>query len=283
MSEINYTNIDRVLSKIHRTLKDTEINEIDVIEWVGEALEEMRVPNSLEQKVKFLEVKNYQARFPVGLHMILQIAKHNSVNIPIKVDLDSGKVDKDGNKLLIPGFSSHTGYNWAYKNWIRSSQYVNNFTPIRLASNTFFNSLVCRERDSPYIKNNYYEEYTIVGTTCKSLRFSFKEGVVALSYLCTPIDCTSGYPLIPDNEFCLRALTYYVKFKLAEYYNWNGREGYANEETKAYQHYKLNVAKFNNYMKMPKTLDDYQDLLEQTHNLIPNHKRYFNFFGNLTR
>ena len=78
MEAINYTSVDRIFSKIGRDLKgEDNIDEIDVIEWIGEALEFLKVQQIQEQGVQFVEVKNNEAYLPKGLQMILQIAKDN--------------------------------------------------------------------------------------------------------------------------------------------------------------------------------------------------------------
>ena len=78
MSEIKFTTIDRVFAKFHRDLKDTDINESDAIEWIGEALDAMKLPQVQEHAVSFIEVKDHHAGLPNGFHMISQIQKSNS-------------------------------------------------------------------------------------------------------------------------------------------------------------------------------------------------------------
>ena len=79
MGKINFTKVDRVLAKVYRDLGETDdLNESDVIEWIGEALEFMKVPKSHTQAVSFVKVEDHHADIPCGLEMILQIAKHNN-------------------------------------------------------------------------------------------------------------------------------------------------------------------------------------------------------------
>ena len=116
----------------------------------------------------------------------------------------------------------------------------------------------------------------------KLLRFNFIEGQVAVSYLRNTVD-SSGYPLIPDNISYITAIVYYIKWKIAEMYEWAGRDGWAAKAEKAEARWGKYAKQAKNFMKMPKTLDQYQNLLEQTHYLIPNHKRYYEYFGNLSK
>lgn len=172
---------------------------------------------------------------------------------------------------------------WEYLPWTNSSVYADSFTPVRLSNNTFFNSVVCRENEEKAIYRNCVDEYTIVGTTEKKLRFSFKTGFVAVSYLSSAVDSDTGYPLIPDNPSVIQAVTAYVKWKLAEWYQWVGRRGYTEIADRSYMLWQHYVKQANNYFKMPKGIDTYQNLLEQTHQLIPRFKRYYGYFGKLGR
>jgi len=300
MSELQYTTVDRIFAKFYRDLKNIEINESDAIEWIGEALDDLKLPQSQEQAVAFIEVKDYQTDLPCNFQMVLQIARNNKWNKErsdkiikdIKKEKEEEKesfsVALDCNGEIIGDYDvayyrPFFDLQWKYGLWTSTNYYKNNFTPVRLASHTFFNTFVCKEKESPYKPKCKYDEYTIIGTTNKKLRFSFKEGQIALSYLKTAIDKRTGYPLVPDNKSAIRAITYFLKFKIAEWYNWNGREGYQQEEKKAFELYQRYVRQFNNYIKMPKSIDDFQDLLEQSHYLIPRHKRYYGFFGNLNK
>ena len=169
---------------------------------------------------------------------------------------------------------------WTYDVWTGSDMYLRNYTPVRLATGTFFNSLVCKEKDeSLYLTCT--DEYTIIGETEKRLRFNFIEGNIAISFMKNSVDKETGYPLIPDNISYITAITYFIKWKIAEMYDWAGREGWSSKAEKAEAKWIKYVKQAKNYMKMPKTLDQFQNMLEQTHYLIPNHKRYYSYFGNL--
>ena len=61
MSVINYVSVDRIFSKINRDLKGTEIPEDDVIEWIGEALDFLKVPQKLVMKT---DKKECQSNLP---------------------------------------------------------------------------------------------------------------------------------------------------------------------------------------------------------------------------
>lgn len=295
MSMLKYVTVDRVFSKINRDLKGTDLNESDIIEWIGEALEFLEVPQILVEDVKFLKVKDYHAEIPDNLHMITQIAKHNHYNTSyskpkcnceptqdvVQKDCDCEDVDICCEDMLSDSCDPEfLNLDWTYDIWTSSRYYKRNYTPVRLATGTFFNSLVCKEKDkSLYLTCS--DEYTIVGDTEKRLRFNFIEGNIAISYLKNSVDKETGYPLIPDQISYITAIVYYIKWKIAEMHDWAGREGWSSKTEKAEAKWLKYVKQAKNYMKMPKTLDEYQNLLEQTHYLIPDHKKYYGFFGNL--
>lgn len=308
MTELRYTTVDRVLSKFHRDLRGTSINESDAIEWIGEALGFLKVQQIQEEAVAFLEVENHETTVPSYFNMVIQIArKKNWVKdekcgvVPKKVleSIDScvHKTacncnndyydDKCKKKSVCDDYNVHVdeeykqdkfNFNWSYKMWRNTEWYKKDFTPVKLSNHTFFNSLVCKESDKD-LYHGCIDEYTIVGTFDKKLRFSFKDGLIALSYLRTAVDEKTGYPLIPDNESYMSAITYYLKWKIAEWYQWNGRDGFQQLPYDLERKWLKYVRQAKNYMKMPKSLDDYQSILEQTYSL-PNLYKYKNFFGN---
>lgn len=293
MSELQFTTVDRIFSKLHREIKGTDLNETDVIEYIGEALDHLKVAQSQEQKVMFIDVKDHHAEIPSGFQMVLQIARDNmygadsddfgSIIISsLAQEEDTG--DCEWCKLLEEeafNYSVQMDLTMGYSFWVKSNVFKERFTPVRLANSTLFNSLVCKEKGMNYMECE--DEYTIVGTECKRLRFSFPEGRIALAYLKTAIDEETGYPLVPDEISHITAITYYVKWKIAEWYQWNRREGFDNITNDNERKWIKYARQAKNGVKMPKSIDDYQDLLEQTHQLIPKHRKYYGFFGNLSR
>lgn len=295
---MQFTTVDRIFSKIHRDLRDTNFNETDVIEWAGEALEFLRVPQIQDEGILFTEVRNFEADLPTGFQMVLQIARNNYWNevddkakagIPCstKQELDHPNLQQPPEVPFIDDDCTEIWYRpwfnmqWQYIPWTTNHYYKNHYTPVKLANNTFFNSLVCKENDQT-IYENCADEYTIVGTTQKKLRFSFKEGYIAMAYIKNAVDPKSGYPLIPDQISFITAITYYIKWKIAEYHSWSGRQGFENQSDRAEARWLKYARQAKNYAKMPKSLDDFESHLRQTHTVIPRMNRYFNYFGNLS-
>ena len=305
MSELQFTSVDRIISKFHRDLRGTDVNESDMIEWIGEALEFLKVQQIQDQSIAFLEVKDFHAEIPKGFQMVLQIARNNDWKeeknlyapceivknltvIPeeecVECDTCKDVLITDCNGFILNGqdivdYRPQFDLKLNYQYWKDSLYYKKQYTSVRLANHTLFNSIVCKEKIDDCI--GCIDEYTIVGTTEKRIRCSFQEGQIAMSYLKNAIDENTGYPLVPDQISYITAISYYIKWKIAEWYSWSGRDGFEQKADKAQQNWTHYVKQAKNWAKMPKSIDDYQDLLEQTHYLIPNHKKYYGFFGNL--
>lgn len=306
MSELQYTSIDRIISKFHRDLRGTNVNESDMVEWIGEALEFLKVSQIQEQSIAFIEVENHHAEIPNGFQMVLQIARNNEwvkenkdkcspENIINEITqnnedcLDCG--DCNDNMLVtdcngyviedgeIVNYIPYFDLKFDYQHWLKNRLYKSKYTPVRLSNHTLYNSIVCKQKVDECI--GCIDEYTIVGTTEKRIRTSFQEGSIAMAYLKNAIDEKTGYPLIPDEISYITAITYYIKWKISEWYQWNGRQGSESMAQDNERKWLKYCRQAKNNAKMPKSIDDFQDLLEQTHYLIPNHKKYYGFFGNL--
>jgi hypothetical protein len=282
---MEYTTVDRIFAKVNRDLDGLERSEADLIEWVGEALDFLKVADSQEEVVAFMEVKDFHADLPCGFQMALQLARNRnwtpdnkSSSCPVTVPVEGEDVVTTTDETYTTSFN----LKWEYQPFIKSSYYASNFSPIRLSNHVFFKSLVCKEgNQSPY--QTCTDEYTIVGTAERRFRFSFQTGQVALSYLKTILDEETGYPMIPDQISYITAITYYLKWKIAEQHQWNGRQGFAGLATDSERKWLKYVQQAKNWSMMPKSLDDYQDLLEMSHRLIPSHRRYYGYFGKLNK
>lgn len=305
-----YVTVDTILSKYLRDFRGNELNEDDAIEWIGEALGHMKMSTLSEEAIAFLEVKNYQVALPNGLHYIIQVAKNNAWTPSEKTTCtpqvivtetlldtpscqncnqyssDAVLLDCNGDLIGEPNIGYYRPYfdlQYEYLGWVHSKSFRTKFTPVRLANHTFFNTLVCQipESQGLYNNSNYLaDEYTVVDD---QLRFSFKEGFVAIAYLRSKVDLETGYPLVPDDESAKAAITYYLGWKIKEREAWNHREGAMQLAQVAEARWLKYIKQFKNKAKMPWGTDEYEDLMEQGNYLLPRNKRYYGFFGKLGR
>jgi hypothetical protein len=307
MKEVTYTTVNRIFSKLSRDLGIDDFSEVDAIEWAGEALEAIDAVTMLEECVEFIEVKNHSIQLPKFTNSIIQIAEHNgddySETTPTAIvesicDITSGAVDPDCGCDTATKYVpvDETGYpifiddvyEWQpyinvqaeYVNWTACDLYKNTWTPVRLADHTFFNSVVCQERDSDLLYSNSKSEYTIVGDS--TLRFSFQEGYVAISYNRQKLD-ENMHPMIPDHFAYVTAVTKYITFMMMQRMWYMGRDGYEKRMLKAEADWQWYCKQAGNRALMPKGIDAYQNMLDQSQYLIPRNFRYNQFFKDLGR
>lgn len=294
---IKYTGIDRVLSKLYRDLGLEEISETDVIEWAGEALEFTNTPTVYEKAVTFLEVKNFRAEIPNGLHSIIQIARNieytgEKIKKVCPIDLclecedicleDEEYICDECNKDICPDEMvneiSYFTYAGQINKLLNSLFYRNKFQHVRLSNHTFFNRLVCPEDPEIYRNISGYDEYGVEGDT---LKFSFPEGQIAISYYKQKIDKETGYPMIPDDVSVVNAITYYITWKFMQRMYFSGREGYAEKMQYAEKQWGWYCKQSVNKSMMPHGVDEHQNLLEERYKMLPDRNAYYKYFGKI--
>lgn len=306
-SKFQYTSVNRIMAKLMREFGLDGINESDVVEWSAEALEFIGAAKQYEEAVAVMEVENYQVNLPSNFHAIIQLAKNNCFckeakertglcpnvmlrNSTVEEDvvnpLDTPKayhpiiLDENGmplNDYELAYYRPYYDINTIYAGWIGSTVYKTCFTPIRLSTQTI-SSLVCEELDMGRKYSNCRDEYTIIQG--KVLRFSFKEGQVAMAYLRQPLD-EDGFPMIPDHVSYTTAITKYVILKACEKEFYSGREGAAQRLQKAESDWQWYCRQAKNKGMAIDTVDEMENLLHQRGYLIPRTSEYNSFFGRL--
>lgn len=287
--------IKSVLGKLRRDIPFS-FEEADAIEWIAEALEAVGAVSQLKERVAFLEVKNHECVVPDNLVYIVQLARnHNYQNNPETACCSTvveetpeiadvpDCVPLDCNGDIIPGtqFAYYRPYfdlQMDYSIAIGTTWYQNNYTPIRLANNSFFSSLVCSFPDAGDLYCPTQDEYTV---DSPYLRFSFKEGFVALAYLTHATD-EEGYPMIPDRREYTEALARYVRWKIFDKMYMEG-EDVERKMDRAERDWHWYCKQAANWAMMPKGVDDYQDLQDMQNYLLPRMYRYYGFFGNMAK
>lgn len=299
-----YTSMDRVFSKLIRDYGE-DWNEGDVIEWTGEALEFMQAVKSYEEAIAFIEVKNHQCSLPSGIHAVIQVARNNhwsgfkkdilcpitvtqsillqnteeQAAIPVALDCEGMPINDYELAYYRPYFDLQA----EYLGWRHSRYYNNGYSPVRLATHTFFNNFVCStEDDNPGItRDSGYDEYTVVDK--KLLRFSFKEGSVAVAYLRQKLDPETGYPMIPDHVTYTTAIVSYIILRLTRKEFNKGREGSAGRLQEAEREWQWYCKQAGNLDMMPHGVDEHQNLLDQRSYILPRVNNYYSYFGKMSR
>lgn len=307
----SYTSIDRIFTQVNR-MKPEGFNEIDIITWTGEALEFMGVTKLYEEAVTYLAVENFQTTLPAWTHNIIQIVRDLDYMKPVdplsicdivkREDEESSSTptpeetccnpnlgncyypaEGDGHPVLINQLGEPlTEFDLAFYRPYFSWDYVsmrNRFSPVRLTTNHFFDSLVCKfqEESEDTLYQSCDDEYKVV--TGNLLRFSFQEGGIVLSYLKTRLD-ENGYPMIPDDVSIITAIMSYIRKQYAQDDFDSYRQGSESRLSKAESDWQWYCKQSTNNLKIPSSIDEWENLLQQRDYLIPR-KQYFGFFGHL--
>lgn len=316
-----YTSMKRIFSKIERDFGLTSFNEYDIVEWAGEALEQIGTINQYQERLSFIEVRNHQCEIPCGFEGIIQIAKNNchkneeeglcpreikkcieskpqglspvmvnSCGIPVS-DITSCPViiDCKGEPITdyeVAYYRPFFDLNAEYFGWTESDLYNSCFTPVRSTTNTMFNSIILQQKEDNHIPyrtehRHGHEEYKIIDN--EILRFSFKHGQIVIAYLGLYLDPETNYPMIPDLVSVTTALGYYIQWKLSSRKFYNNREGSEKQMLESEKQWIWYCRQAGNELIQPHGIDDYQDILDQMTYLVPQKSRYFGFFGKLNK
>lgn len=266
---IQYTSADRILSSLARELGDIPFMEDDMIEWIGEAMDFLKVYPILEERVAILSVKDYKAEIPQGLVHIIQLHLINSGCSAVLRSKDELKKHCD--------CKGNLSFRYETKEWIEYIKKDDTSIPILKATD----QKILQNECNPSSGGLDAPEWTVIGSSDREFLFSFKEGDVSIAYSAFAVDENTGYPMIPDQPDFISAVGYYVKWKLCEAMTWRGREGYSNLLQYARQEWLRYAKQAKNWAKMPKTLDEYQSLMEVQYHLVPDLKMYYKGFAGL--
>ncbi len=265
---MKYTTVDRILSKLDRDLGQ-DFDVVDIIEWIGDALGFLETEPVLENKVEVFIVKDYEIDTPLFFKEVVQILKdNNGVLTNPELSLESSSC----------GCSSSTSEVETTEEYLEPFIFANDFciknelSVVRKSTSSFSKSFLDKTEET--------DEYTIIGAECQKIRFSFKDGIVIMSYLRNYIDEETGYPYIPDTSQHIEAITYYIKWKILEEKVFRGERGYLTLTSDFERKWLRYVKQANNFAKMPHSVDEYQNLLDSSVHLIVDRRKYHKYFNN---
>ena len=290
---------DRLISSFLRTTQSQDVEISDLYEWIGESMGFLNVPGVIEQRLIFMEVKDFHCYLPKGFKGLLQVAKDNcpeetlcstTTTTEIKEEeTPTVLLDCEGNPLCPIDevfFSPSPCYNpfpITYNQWLNSVSYshLNRFTPIRLSNHTLFKSSVCKELNWDEIYQSSQWEYAIVNnkSQVRKMRFNFQTGVVAMSYLRdSNTDCE---PLVPDNQVFLTAINYYLLWKYSESQMFKGIQGAISLNDRAEAKWLKYCKQAKNEAMMP-DLAMMDNIMQNTFKILPSLKVFKNMFSDLS-
>jgi|SRR5687767_857831 len=298
-------NSNFLIERIYRDFNlDWSINISDAIEWISEALSELKVPCFYVDKCTdgnielghqdYITIENGRGKLPCDLFSITQTAAVNTcenyqgtvrsyITGIAYCDINTGETCTTGDcsDLCCDLTCSQEDCNTCSTCNSTSDCSCNpcttyySYTPMRWNTSTFYKTyhgtnldFLCNS-DLTYTVNNNY------------IFTSFKEGKVCMAYKAIPTD-EDGLPMIPDQQSVINYVTWYVGNKIA-FQSWTMGKiaDKVYEEYKAYM--QLYYMKARNEGKMPKSLDEWQSYASQRLRTIPNYMEHKTFFRNLQR
>ena len=293
-----YISIDTIMSRIHRDL-GMQVDKADVYEWTADVMEYLDIPVMFQENVAFLEVKDYKTVMPDGLRAIIQIAKSNSLavsaeecavdvvedieehepDIEIKVcDPCEGNTFPPDSNRSGPSYGRWLNLQFNYDALCGAFKRRRDWEPVRLASQTFYESLVCTLGDGLYNESQY--EYSIRG---ESLLFNFKEGVVALAYVSYRMD-ENGELMIPDDAHFINAVVARVRYMLSQrLYDRNPTRENEARLDRSDRDYQFRIRQAATKGLRPSSLDEMENRAAAKDYILPRQFRYYDFFKGLNK
>lgn len=295
-NQVKLTSIERVIAGVYRDLKPVvELSENDLIEWAGEALEQIGAFTQLEESVISLKIEGYRAILPSGVHKVIQVAYKYTEGSPSTTPMlttasneacttcdDSGGKNCptcsdvcETSAQLIQNAELFLQY-YKPNSFRATGYYYDHYKPLRVASGPFAITHTSDCKSCVGISANCDQEYSLDWPYIKT---SFKDGHICIAYVGQALD-DRGFPLIPDEVSYVEAIKRYITYKLKYSEFLQGQvppQVYAKLEDDWHWY----CAQARSKATMPDTVDKLQNLVDQRIRLIPKVQRYQGFFGNL--
>ena len=294
-NQVKLTSIERVIAGLYRDLKPVvELSENDLIEWAGEALEQIGAYTQLEEKVASLEVDGYKAILPSGVHKVIQVAYKYTEGSPSTTPMlttaspcttcsDNGCDPEcptcadvcETSAQLIQNAELFLQY-YKPNSFRATGYYYDHYKPLRLTSGPFAIPHTSDCKDCTGISSTCDQEYSLDWPYIKT---SFQKGFICVAYVGQALD-DRGFPLIPDEVSYVEAIKRYIIYKL-KYSEFLQGQTPPQVYGKLEEDWHWYCAQARSKATMPDTIDKLQNLTDQKNRLIPKVRRYQGFFGNL--
>jgi hypothetical protein len=253
----NYTSCEGIIAElISRTKMTDSTYADDLLVWIGQGLNMLRVITMLQPATKEVEIRGGVGELPCNLVYLDGIA-YNGARLRQGTGIIDTRVCKDGETLINEDFDSY------FVSDPTDEGYINNSQDYRL-----IRGLDLKQASSYGSTSDYYLLFP------NHIQTSFLEGTIVVFYRKMATD-KRGYPLIPDDENIRFALFWWLMANLTF-------GGYKHADPK--MDYDYCEAKFKHYGRLGKnklkewTIDRRQAVLEMTVSLIPPMGYYDSFF-----
>ena len=183
-----------ILAKIYRDFKPGYSGwEADAIEWIGEALDFIGCASGFEKHSEYINAKNHRAALPANFYTLRGV-DYLDESLPY-----GGNYTSDKNFFAIE------------------------VTPVIMNEALDPNNIVLVN------PNGYTGNYYLINPTY--IQTSFEEGQILVKYYRYPLD-DDGYPMVPDNIYVKKALSWYVAMMMAQGGNLIGPVTYTDATVK---------------------------------------------------
>ena len=242
---INFIKCEAVLAKVLRGFPDNFIfNKDDVLEYIIEASEQMSFKKFSQERIFLANISNYLCDVPKNTNTILEIIKFKDDFLKEESPSSSTEEKKEEETSESDGISyidklktekeKQEAYTKEKENIILAGQkrrleilkkiYETDFYEKNYDTKKYvFVCLAEKSLEGNYLsyKNNTLR-YEIIGLSKKVIRFSFKNGLIAMVVNQTILDPDTGFPFLIDHISYLNSIEHYVKYKIAEKSLWAG-------------------------------------------------------------
>ena len=231
---IKYTPLNSALRFIPKPLYD-QSSDLDFLSWMLDGFRYLDLPVTLESKIKFFELDHGKIKLPEDIKEIKLITY--LYQDPTKEECSSFNscISNPESNATTEDTNNPCQYTIAYKQFLDSPYYNNNFTPLHYKGN--YSSLLCSNCPNKFsVCQNYFtiDKNNILYT-------NITDGYLCIDYLSEMKDCNDDF-LIPDVTELKQYLAYYAIVK-----HWEERA--AGKEQSAFQMAQDSLVKAETYLK----------------------------------
>lgn len=182
-----FVSVKNIMNRLYRTFKQNyQVSETDIVEWIGEALDDIGAHAQYQQRVADIPIVNYRGVLPCELVHVLQIS--DAYGNPL--------FEYSGTMGSVPNEDGPND-----NNTIGAQDNTMRFVPVDEDNFPLANmELAGGQRHVYYIDND-------------QIHTSLKEGTIRMSFIAMRLDA-DNYPYIPDLEEYKKAVTFYVQYML---------------------------------------------------------------------
>jgi len=305
MQVVKYFPIEHLYAKLIRDFGDVNVDFGVIVEWVGEALEDMNIAPAMEYGLAIQEVSAYMTPVPdcaVSINAIVKLnvpSVHDAYNIvcesKCKVEEEEKvQIQVEEPKQVLGRCCCcvqfiHTSIGDPLRTIdLLKSHFVSLSSPFRQngIGNTVYEPVY--ETTYHFFKTPAIREHVLDKVDRWEFRvvegdkilFNFKDGIVMISYLKMMVD-DRGYPMIPSEYKYSEAIYRYVVYKMVEFNYWRGYEGYERRRLYAKQEWMEARRKAINSRIMKFSDAELANIYNYMHRMIKPKNEYETGYGRI--